>query len=464
MTAQPKTAQPRLTQDLLERHDVAAPRYTSYPAIPFWGETTPEAVSEWLGEAPAEGERSLSLYTHIPFCTHRCYYCACLVVITPQKEQSVRYLEALKTEIRLVADKLKAPGPVTQFHLGGGTPTFLSPEQMRDWVETTRSLFSFDDQAEISLEVDPRTVNGDYLAALKDMGFNRISLGVQDFDEGVMEAVGRVQPYEMVAKVVEQARKLAFDSVNFDLIYGLPKQTAKTFETTLERVKTLMPDRLAIYNYAHLPDTHPHQDKMDPATMPDTQEKTRIFLLARETLMDVGYHPIGLDHFSLPEDDLTQAYGAGTMRRNFMGYSTQAGTDMLAFGLTAISEFGRGFWQNEKKLINYYRQLEAGLLPVVRGLPLSTDDLLRKGLISRLFCQGKINFAEIEARYGVSVPQQMEAELKALQTLAADGLVELSPEEIQVTGLGQLFLRNIAMVFDAYLKKGTSPVKFSRAM
>jgi len=452
-----------ITERLLRKYTSAVPRYTSYPAIPFWGETSEAQVAGWLGAEPATADRSLSLYFHIPFCTKRCHYCGCFVVITPHKEQGNKYLQAVQKEVEMVHGHLAPERPVRQFHLGGGTPTFLDPEVIADLVATTRERFDFEPDVEMSIEVDPRSVSAADLARLREVGFNRLSFGVQDFDPAVQRAVNRVQPFEMVAALVEAARAQGYLSVNFDLIYGLPAQTRASFARTMEQVQALRPDRLAIYHYAHLPDNQPHQRKIDPALLPSTEEKSAIFLAARQALLEAGYRALGLDHFALPEDDLMRAYEAGTMRRNFMGYTTQAGVDLLAFGLSGISEFSGGFWQNEKKLAQYYRAIEAGKLPVVRGLALTAEDRLRKGLIGDIFCKGGIDYGEVQQRFGIDPPRHLAAEMAALAPMAADGLVVLNGTGMRVTERGQLFLRNIAAVFDAYLVGRTAgKVAFSR--
>ncbi|MDH4122172.1 MAG: oxygen-independent coproporphyrinogen III oxidase [Deltaproteobacteria bacterium] len=452
-----------VTSEMLNKYNVSAPRYTSYPAIPFWKPADGTQAAAWIAAMEPARQTSLSLYTHIPFCKTRCYYCGCFVVISPHEEIAQPYADALEKEMELAAGQMKHRWPVAQYHLGGGTPNYLNIARMERLVAKARALFPFQDDAEMSIEVDPRTLNKNYLERVRALGFNRLSLGVQDFDPEVMETVNRVQPYDMVAGVVEQARKLGFLSVNFDLIYGLPKQTTATFQKTMAQVKTLGPDRVALYHYAHLPDSHPYHRRFDPADLPGSQEKMDIFLQARERFLSWGYQPIGLDHFAKPDDDLSVSFRNRSMRRNFMGYTTKAGTDMLAFGISAISDFNHAFWQNEKKLPHYYKALEKGELPVIRGLELSGDDRLRRQVIQNLFCQGGVNFGQMEQAYQIPFQSHFAGELEALAPLQDDGLVTLSPEGITVTDQGQLFLRNIAMTFDAYLRKGSKPpVQFSR--
>lgn len=457
--------QPDDTPDwMLRKYDVAAPRYTSYPSIPYWGETTPAQVEAWIGEKMPHPHGSLSLYVHVPFCSKRCFYCGCFVIVTSKREQAALYVEAVKKEMRIVREHLPgAPAPVTQFHLGGGTPTFLDPDQLESLVDAAREEFPFQKKPEMGIEIDPRTVNGAYLRRLQKMGFNRISLGVQDFDEKVMRAVNRRQTYEQVEALVVEGRKLGFRGINFDLIYGLPEQTGETFLRTLEQVKQLAPDRLAIYNYAHLPEIFPHQRRLSTGNLPDADAKIILIGLARRKLEQWGYLQIGLDHFARPDDELALALGSGTLRRNFMGYTTQAGTDQLAFGVSAISEYHRSFWQNEKKLISYYRTVNAGRLPVVRGICLNDEDLMRKHVIASLFCQEAISYEEFAQRFDVDFESFMAEELEALRPMADDGLIIRDAGGLRVTKRGQLFLRNIAMVFDPYLKRDGAH-RFSRAV
>lgn len=439
---------------LLRKYDVAAPRYTSYPAIPHWGEASPAQVEAWIGEKSPQPQGSLSLYVHIPFCASRCLYCGCFVIITSKREQAALYVEAVKKEMRIVRGHLPGdPAPVSQFHLGGGTPTFLSPGQLEGLLAEARSLFPFQQEAEMGIEIDPRTVDEAYLRRLRKMGINRISLGVQDFDEKVMRTVNRLQTFEQVEALVTAGRRMGFHSINFDLIHGLPGQTEASFSSTLEQVRQLAPDRLAIYNYAHLPEIFPHQRRLPVEDLPDADTRIALIGLARRKLEDWGYLQIGLDHFARPGDELSLALKSGTLRRNFMGYTTQAGTDQLAFGVSAISEYHRSFWQNEKKLIAYYRTVDAGQLPVVRGICLNDEDLLRKHVISSLFCRGRIDYEAIGRQFDVDFESFMADELEALKPMANDGLIAWDAGGLRVTKLGRLFLRNIAMVFDPYFRR-----------
>jgi oxygen-independent coproporphyrinogen-3 oxidase len=449
--------------ELLARYDVTAPRYTSYPPIPYW----PPAQDgmRWLAEPLSAPDPSLSLYVHIPFCRSRCFYCGCYVIVSSRHEPAERYAGTLCREMELMRAGFAGEAPVRQFHIGGGTPTFVAMDVLAALVKKARALFPFDPGAEMGIEVDPRTVDAEKLSALRLLGFNRLSMGVQDFDPTVQRAVNRWQPFELVEALASAARREAFRSVNMDLIYGLPHQTAQSFAETLEKTRRLHPDRLALYHYAHLPDAMPHQRRLDAATLPDREQKLEIFMLARERLMDWGYVPIGLDHFALPEDDLAQAWREGTLQRNFMGYTTQAGSELLAFGVSAISDCKGAFWQNEKKLNRYEACVRSGQLPIVRGMLLDEDDRIRKEAIGGLFCRGQLDFAGLAARFAIDPRAYFAAEWDALAPLEADGLVEREVEGIRVTERGQFFLRNIAIVFDAYHRRqGEAARHFSRAV
>ena len=452
-------------QSLLEKYDGAGPRYTSYPPIPYWSDVDAGAVAGWLAEPREGGDPSLSLYTHIPFCRSRCHYCGCFVIITPHRDPAERYLQAVHREMELTAECLGPGTPVRQYHLGGGTPNFISMAAMGKLVDKANALFPFEEGMEMSLEVDPRHLGRGEVKALAALGFNRISLGVQDFDEAVQVGVNRVEPFEHVAGLMDQLRGAGFGGINFDLIYGLPHQNRRGFEGTMKRVLQLRPHRLALYNFAYLPQAFPHQRKMDAKALPGPEEKLAIFLLARELLLDNGYVAMGMDHFALASDELSIAYENGTMRRNFMGYTTRAGADLLAFGVSGISEFNGRFWQNEKKLAGYHRLIDAGTLPAVRGMALDREDRLRQAVIAALFCQGGLNFPALEADFGGNLKEHLAPQLERLAPLSDDGLVELDDGNLRVTELGRFFLRNIAMVFDRHLEASEEPpVQFSRTV
>jgi oxygen-independent coproporphyrinogen-3 oxidase len=434
---------------LIGKYEGRAPRYTSYPPIPYWGAAGGADVEAWLAGGAAG---PLSLYTHIPFCRSHCSYCGCFVIISPHHKPVDAYLEAVHREMERVRERLPGPRSVRQYHLGGGTPTYIDRAEMTALVEQARSLFSFEPDTEMSIEVDPRTVGPDDLAHLHSLGFNRLSLGVQDFDAQVQAQVNRLQPAQLVVRLVDAARRLGFLSVNFDLIYGLPRQTRATFERTMAQVLELAPDRIALYNFAHLPHLFSHQRSIAPGELPGAEEKLGIFLDARERLIGGGYLSIGMDHFARKGDELAQAWQQGTLRRNFMGYTTQAGTDLLGFGVSAISEFGAHYWQNEKKLSRYERTLQEGKLPVVRGMELNPEDRLRQAVITALFCRGRLSAETLRREHGVEFAAHFADALRALEPMAADGLVRIHSGGIEVTEPGRLFLRNIAQAFDGYAK------------
>ena len=483
-------------QPLLEKYDGAGPRYTSYPPIPYWEAVDGDTVAGWLAHPPAdedttgehtadertlEGEAAsspsvspapgpapspVSLYTHIPFCRSRCHYCGCFVIITPHQKPASDYLRTVHREMELVAERLPGPAPVRQYHLGGGTPNFIALDEMAALVDKARSLFSFQHDTEMSLEVDPRHLGKREVEALAGIGFNRISLGIQDFDGKVQAGVNRISPFSHVAGLMEALKGAGFEGVNFDLIYGLPHQTAASFERTMARVLELRPHRLALYNFAYLPAAFPHQRRLDAAALPGREEKLAIFLAAQRVLTENGYVTIGMDHFALEDDALARAWRGGALRRNFMGYTTQAETGLLAFGVSGISEYGGRFWQNEKRLARYRRAVEAGTLPAVRGMALEPEDRLIKRLIAGLFCQGALDFHTLGKSFGgvlcgvsagLSLRDYLAEPLRLLAPLREDGLVEITSAGLRVTGLGRYFLRNIAMVFDRHLRAGNKP-------
>jgi len=456
-----ETRPPALTT-LLRRYDVPVPRYTSYPPIPYWHAVGGAEAAQWLETAaPA----SLSLYTHVPFCERRCTYCGCFVVITPHHEPVASYLDLLLREMSLARERLRTPGPVVQYHLGGGTPTRLNRAEMSRLVAHARALYPFASDAELSIEVDPRTVDAGYLAHLRELGFNRLSFGVQDVNPEVQAAVNRIQPRDMVADLMDAARKLGFRGINFDLIYGLPHQTPETFAETVRQVLALRPDRLALYNFAYLPQAFAHQRRIDEAALPGADAKLRIMLEAHAQFAHAGYVPLGMDHFALADDDLAVAAKAGSMRRNFMGYTTQAGTDVLAFGISGISALGGHYWQNEKKLAAYRRTVEAGSLPVIRGMTMSEDDLLREAIVSAIFCRQGLSLSDLAPRFGADLARRLAPELAALAPLEQDGLLVCNPDGFRVTEIGRYFLRNIAVVFDAYAGQAAGrQVTFSRSV
>ena len=438
---------------LLPRYATDGPRYTSYPTAPVWSEAYgPEQLRAELGRRDVDPADGLSLYVHVPFCESLCHFCACNKLITRDHGLAAGYLDAVAREVAAVREALAVPRPATQQHWGGGTPTWLAPDEIRALHASVTDAFPMAPGAELSIEVDPRVTGPGHVEALRACGFNRVSMGVQDFDPRVQEAVRRIQPAEQTRALVVQARAAGFESVNLDLIYGLPYQTERSFAATLDRVLDLAPDRLALYSYAHVTWLAKQQRGFERKDLPDAQAKLRIFLLAIRRLLAAGYRFIGLDHFALPEDELTQALADRTLRRNFMGHTTQAGVDLLGFGPSAISELRGGYAQSQREPGAWAEAVRAGGLATLRGHALSEDDRERRWVIGRILCHGELRAAEFAAEFGRRFAPAYAAELRALEPAAADGLVEIDADaSLRVTPLGRLLVRNLAMAFDAYL-------------
>jgi len=470
-----------ISPELLQRFDVVGPRYTSYPTAdrftPSFAEVDYAAALREMGRAAKALARKLnrpsaaiSVYVHIPFCEQLCYYCACTKILTRQHRKAAVYLDYLERELALNIAQCGTGLPVSQLHLGGGTPTFLSDEELSRLMAMLRQQFQLLDEGEYSIEVDPRTVSPERLAVLRAIGFNRLSFGVQDFDPEVQVAVHRVQPAEKVFELVEAARRLGFRGINVDLIYGLPKQSTASFARTLGQVQSLRPDRIALYAYAHLPARFKPQQRIASEDLPVGREKLAILANAINTLSAAGYVHIGMDHFALPDDGLAAAKRKGTLHRNFQGYSTQPDCDLLALGLSAIAKVGSCYAQNEKTLPEYYAAIDAGRLPTVRGLVLTEEDRLRRAVIMAIMCQGRVDLAAFERDWpGLDFPKTFSAELRALRDLAAQGLVTLNEEGgtasgFTLTALGWFFVRAVAMQFDRYLQTGraNSGTQFSK--
>ena len=453
---------------LLRRFDVAGPRYTSYPTADRFVEAF-TAADQGLALAgrraafPALAQ-PLSLYVHIPFCESLCHFCACNKIITRHHERAATYLRYLAREVDLLTAQLGVAQPVTQLHLGGGTPTFLSDDQLRALLALLRRSFALVPGGEYSIEIDPRTVDGDRLAAIAGLGFNRISFGVQDFDAGVQKAVHRIQPFEPVSSLMAQARDMGFDSVNVDLMYGLPRQTAESFARTLAQVQQLRPDRIALYAYAHLPDRFKAQRRIVPAELPDGAAKVAMLSQSLAAFLGAGYSYIGMDHFALPDDSLAVAKRQGRLQRNFQGYSTQPDCDLIGLGVSAISRIGASYSQNAKTLDAYCDHLDQGRLPVERGLALTRDDLARRAVIMALMCQGQLVFESIELAWLLDFRSYFARELEQLRELADQGLVLLDDVGIQITAQGWFFVRALAMEFDRHLQADRNRAKFSRIL
>ncbi len=439
---------------LAGRIDGNGPRYTSYPtADRFHGGLDEAAYHAALADCRAAAPAPLSLYLHIPFCENICYYCGCNKVITRDHGRSAKYVNYLGREMALAAAHLGGRRQVLQSHWGGGTPTFLNPAEMRRVMASLHEHFDLPADGEHSIEIDPRRVDYERMALLAELGFNRVSLGVQDFDPEVQQAIHRVQPFEETRAVVDASRELGFRSVSLDLIYGLPHQTTARFNATVERVLTLRPDRLSVYSYAHLPHVFKPQRRIDENALPSAGEKLDILVSTIERLTTAGYVYIGMDHFALPDDDLAVAQREGRLQRNFQGYSTHAGYDQLGFGISAIGAMAGRYVQNARTLDDYYATLDAGRLPVMRGFTMASDDHLRREIIGALMCNGVLDIVQIEARHGIDFADTFSAELADLDRLGADGLVRRGPGRIEVTMLGRLLVRRVAMVFDRYLSE-----------
>jgi oxygen-independent coproporphyrinogen-3 oxidase len=456
--------------ELLRRYDRPGPRYTSYPTAPQFSTSFGE---QQLREAAiaSNGDpipRRLSLYVHVPFCMSPCFYCGCNRIITRNLAAADTYLARLYREIDLMAALFDRDREVIQLHFGGGTPNFLTPAQLGEVVDTLRRQFHFSRSAELdlSIELDPRYLAPADVADLAKIGFNRASLGVQDFDPAVQAAVNRIQGVEETLAIIRACHDSGMRSVNVDLIYGLPKQTLAGFASTLDIVIAARPDRLAVYSYAHLPEMFKGQRQIDAADLPSAEDKLSLLQLAIEKLTGAGYVYIGMDHFALPDDDLAQAQARGGLHRNFMGYTTHADSDLVGLGVSAISHIGESFAQNPRDLPSWQAAIDDGHLPVFRGMQLSEDDQLRADLIQQLMCQGEIPIDALERRYGIDFDSYFRPALQRLQPLVDDGLVRREPGRIVASAQGRLFLRNIAMCFDRYLDQPAKIVapRFSRAI
>ena len=455
MSAMTPSNAPTFDADLIARYDISGPRYTSYPAAPEFqagfGEADYKAAARASNEDPIP--RRLSLYVHVPFCFSPCFYCGCTRIITRDRSKADSYLAGLHREIERTAPLFDRDRKVVQLHLGGGTPNFLDARQMGELMESIDSHFSLarEEAREAGIELDPRGVDADYVRMLAGHGFNRVSVGVQDFDPAVQAAVNRVQSVDETRRVLDAAREHGFRSTSIDLIYGLPRQSPPSFARTLDEVIALRPDRIAAYGYAHMPGRFRAQRQIDAAELPDSATRLALLGLTIATLTAAGYRYIGMDHFALPDDELAQAQDHGTLQRNFQGYSTHGACDMIGLGVSAIGRVGDAFTQNAKDLVGYYAALDAGRLPVARGLRLSEDDHIRADLIQRIMCNGVVDIAAFEARHPIDFSVYFAPELRELRRLAADGLVVVTPARIAATSRGRLLLRIIAMCFDKYL-------------
>ena len=459
---------PLFQEDLINRYDKPGPRYTSYPpATEFHDQISAVDYRDWARLSNEEPiPKSLSLYFHIPFCSSICYYCACNKVITKRKERAEPYLQDLYREIEIQAQLFDPDREVRQLHWGGGTPGFLTHLQAQQLMAKISQHFKLisDSEADYSIELDPRVIEKGGISHLRGLGFNRISLGVQDLDEKVQKAVNRIQSLETTATVINDARRVGFRSINVDLIYGLPHQTLHSFATTLDRIIDLDPDRIAMYNYAHLPHRFPPQRRINAEDLPDSSEKLAILHSAIDKLCTAGYEYIGMDHFAKPGDELAVAQRNGSLHRNFQGYSAHAQCDSIGFGISAISNVSDNFSQNTTDLTAYHDSLDNAQLPVVRGFQSEQDDLLRREIIQDLVCHFRLDMRQVSKRWGFDFKQKFSSELTRLHNMVRDGLLELTDDEIVVLQPGRLLIRNICMIFDRYQQTSNVTGLFSRTV
>lgn len=451
---------------IIARHAGSGPRYTSYPTADRFktGSVQDQYISALRERDVGHADAPLSLYVHIPFCDTVCYYCACNKIVTKHKHRADAYLDDLEVEVALISKLFRHTPVVTQLHFGGGTPTFLTNEQMERLLKMLHRSFIFSENAECSVEIDPRRLQPGALELMAKYGFNRMSLGVQDVDPTVQQAINRIQPIEVTDQVLQEARSLGYRSINMDLIYGLPLQSVDTMRRTLETVLQWRPDRIALYSYAHLPDRFMPQRRIDSDAIPSPTQKLAMLKLAVSTLLDAGYVYIGMDHFALPEDELAQSLDRGTLQRNFQGYSTRADSDLIALGVSAISRVGHVYAQNARTLEEYHEMLAKEELPLIRGLVMSRDDEIRRDAIHSLLCQSECSFEEIGQRWGIDAVAYFEEDLQALQPLQSDGLVALDDNGVKITAKGRFLSRVVAMQFDKYLRMGQPMARYSKVI
>ncbi len=444
-------------KELIKKYSTSGPRYTSYPTAPQWVETLEiDSYREQLKKIFSEKTEPISLYIHIPFCEALCYYCGCNIQITKDHSRSRSYLQALIQELKTVTGVMKTRQTLSQISWGGGTPTFMTCKEIETLHQATLEVFDIAEGAEVSIEIDPRVTTREQLSTLRRLGFNRVSLGVQDFNEAVQKAVNRIQSVELTCEMLNYCREVGFQGINFDLMYGLPLQTRDSFHKTLEQVISLRPDRIALYNYAHLPSLRPHQKIMDQFEMPDIHDRLAIFTEAYQEFTQNGYRSIGMDHFALETDELFLAIEKETLYRNFMGYTVKRGSAMIGIGASAIGEVGGSYFQNIREAKIYEESVVSQGLASFRGCLLTQDDEERKWIIQQLMCKFILRFSDYKALFGKDFKSQFEKELKDLSDFSSEGILTVSFEAISISDLGRVFIRNIAMVFDAYL---TVPTK-----
>ncbi|HIQ49555.1 MAG TPA: oxygen-independent coproporphyrinogen III oxidase [Aquifex aeolicus] len=450
-------------KELIKKYDRPGPRYTSYPpATEFTQEVKSEHYIKKLIESN-QRKTPLSLYFHIPFCEQRCLYCGCNVIISHRKGIEIPYLERVYREMEMVSQYLDKDRKVVQLHWGGGTPNYLEPEQIKAFFEEIVKRFPIDEDAEISIELDPRYLTDEQIKTIKETGFNRVSLGIQDLDPKVQRAVNRIQPYELIKEKIEKLREAGFESINVDLIYGLPYQTRKSFEETVEKVIELNPDRVATYSFAYIPDVKPHQQLLPRESLPSAEEKLRILEMIIDKFQSAGYVYIGMDHFAKPHDELAVAQRKGELWRNFQGYTTKRGVELLGFGATSIGMLYDSYFQNFKTLREYNNAVDKGEIPILRGYILNEDDFIRREVIMDIMCNLGVDFKKIESEFNINFKDYFGKELEELKEMEEDGLIKIEEEKIRILPVGRLLIRNIAMVFDAHLRK-KKELKFSRTI
>lgn len=456
--------EPEVTPERLRRYDRPVPRYTSYPTADRFLESFDEAdYRAALARADADEAAPLSLYVHLPFCRKMCTYCGCTLVVSNSPTKKADYLEHLFLEIDRTVEHLPHRREVREIHLGGGTPTSYPPEDLERLLMRLRERFDVTPDAEISIEVDPRHADAELIRALRSIGFTRLSAGVQDFDPDVQRAVGRIQPFEQTKAVMDAAHETAFESVNIDLIYGLPLQTVESFTRTIEQALALSPDRIALYSFAYVPHARPNQRRIEASTLPSADGKLELFCLARRAFLAAGYVAIGMDHFARPDDALALAQQSGTLGRSFQGYTVVRGADTIGFGMSAIGDVGGAYVQSEKRLPQWSAALEEGRLPTARGVRLSPDDEVRRFIIRELMCNLRLEESDLLSRFGKRL-SDFPHELARLEEPAREGLVEVDPDALRVTPKGRLFVRTVASCFDRYLHEASGAVPYSRAI
>jgi oxygen-independent coproporphyrinogen-3 oxidase len=454
-----------ITAELLRRHDRPGPRYTSYPtAVEFHTGVAAEAYEEKLAAANKLASEPLSLYFHLPFCHERCTFCGCHVTITKRTERATEYMKWIQNEVDLVSRRLPQRRTVVQYHWGGGTPTYHSPEELLQLHQTVVDRFEIVPDAEVAIEVDPRVTTHAHVDALRDMGFNRLSMGVQDFTPEVQAVINRYQDPAGTRELFSYCRQQGFNSINIDLIYGLPLQTPETYADNLDQVVAMRPDRVAMYSFAFVPWKQGNQRILTQDMTLPPELKLELYLLGLEKFTRAGYRQIGMDHFALPGDELARAQDARVLHRNFMGYTTKPASDSIAFGISGIGDLQGAYVQNIKEHEAYYTALRAGRLPVFRGVLLSRDDQIRRAIIMELMCNFHLDVRGIERRFGLDFATTFQNELEALRTSERDGFIQVSPDALVVTPLGRVFIRNLCMVFDAYLKNDDGKPVFSKTI